>query len=195
MRTKTGRSSTNSLLKTNHPRHLQNNQGHEQSNSSQQQVIFVGSDSCPCLCWSAAVCVPTQHHTATTYIPRLHDTCPSVRVCKRFSYFVYCNFYSGVVLLWGETPESGIPPIYRATRRYTNVHLGFCLRFSTLIGQIGRLPLFGAGPRRYIRPRLFRLAVTTFWRAFTAFWRQKGERKQIFPRAVRTTELPSNPSP
>ena len=34
-----------------------------------------------------------------------------------------------------------------------------------------------------------------FWRAFTASWRQKGKRKQIFPRAVRTTELPSNPSP
>ena len=33
-----------------------------------------------------------------------------------------------------------------------------------------------------------------FRRAFTATWRQKGKRKQIFPRAVRTTELPSNPS-
>ena len=88
----------------------------------------------------------------------------------------------------GKTPESGIPPSYRATRRYTKVHLGFCLRFSTLIGQIGRAPLFGAGRRRYIRSRLFRLAVTAFWRAFTASWRQKGKRKQIFPRAVRTTE-------
>ena len=37
--------------------------------------------------------------------------------------------------------------------------------------------------------------VTAFWRAFTASWRQKGKRKQIFPRAVRTTKLPSNPSP
>ena len=88
-----------------------------------------------------------------------------------------------------------MPPSYRATRRYTKVHLGFCLRFSTLIGKIGRVPLFGAGPRRYIRSRLFRLAVTAFWRAFTASWRQKGKRKQIFHRAVRTTELPSNPSP
>ena len=86
-------------------------------------------------------------------------------------------------------------PSYCATRRYTKVHLGFCVRFSTLIGQIGRVPLFGAGPRRYIRSRLFRLAVTAFWRALTASWRQKGKRKQIFPRAVRTTELPSNPSP
>ena len=59
----------------------------------------------------------------------------------------------------GKTPESGIPPSYRATRRYTKVHLGFCLRFSMLIGQIGRVPLFGAGPRRDIRSRLFRLAV------------------------------------
>ena len=33
----------------------------------------------------------------------------------------------------GKTPESGIPTSYRATRRYTEVHLGFCLRFSTLI--------------------------------------------------------------
>ena len=105
--------------------------------------------------------------------------CPSV-----------CN-----TLIYRQTPESGIPPSYRATRRYTKVHLGCCLRYSTLIGQIGRVPLFGAGPRRYIRSRLFRLAVTAFWRAFTASWRQKGKRKQIFPRAVRTTELPSTPSP
>ena len=67
--------------------------------------------------------------------------------------------------IYGQTPESDIPPSYRATRRYTKIHLGFCLRFSTLIGQIGRVPLFGAGPRRYIRSRLFRLAVTAFWRA------------------------------
>ena len=95
----------------------------------------------------------------------------------------------------GQTPESDIPPSYRATRRYTKVHLGFCLRFSTLIGQIGRAPLFGAGPRRYIRSRLFKLAITIFWRALTASWRQKGERNHVFPRATRTTELPSNPSP
>ena len=38
----------------------------------------------------------------------------------------------------GETPESGIPPSYRATRRYTKVHLDVCLRFSTMIGQRGR---------------------------------------------------------
>ena len=94
-----------------------------------------------------------------------------------------------------QTPEIGIPPSDRATRRYTKVHLDFCLRPSTLIGQIGRVPLFGAGPRRYIRSRLFRLAVTVFWRALTASWRQKGKRKQVFPRAIRTTELPSNPSP
>ena len=94
-----------------------------------------------------------------------------------------------------KTPESGTPPSYRATRRYTEVHLGFCLRFSTPISQIGRLLLFGAGPRGYIRSRPFRLAVTAFWRAFSASWRSKGKRKQIFPRAVRTTELPSNPSP
>ena len=99
----------------------------------------------------------------------------------------------------GKTPEIGIPPSYRATRRYTKVHLG--LRFSTLTGQIGRVPLFGAGPRRYIMSRLFRLAVTAFWRAHTAFWRaltaswqQEGKRKQIFPRAIRTTELLSNHS-
>ena len=54
---------------------------------------------------------------------------------------------------------------------------------------------FGAGPRRYIRSWLFRLAVTAFWRALTASWRQKGKQKQIFPRAIRTTELPSNRSP
>ena len=95
----------------------------------------------------------------------------------------------------GKTPENGIPPSDRATRRYTKVHLDFCLRFSTLIGQIGRVLLFGAGPRRYIRWWLFRLVVTAFWGALSASWRQKGKRKQIFPRAIRTTELPSNPSP
>ena len=77
------------------------------------------------------------------------------------------------------------------TQKYT---LAFAYD-SRLIGQIGRVPLFGAGPRRYIRSRLFRLAVTVFWRALTASWRQQGKRKQVFPRAIRTTELPSNPSP
>ena len=47
-----------------------------------------------------------------------------------------------------QTTESDIPPSYRATKRYTKIHLGFCLRFSTLIGQIGRVQLSGAGPKR-----------------------------------------------
>ena len=34
-----------------------------------------------------------------------------------------------------------------------------------------------------------------FWRALAASWRQKGKRKQVFPRAIRTTDRPSNPSP
>ena len=111
-----------------------------------------------------------------------------------FSRFI--DFFPRVFLFMkGQTPESGIPPSSSATRRYTKVHLGCCLRFSTPISQIGRLLLFGAGPRGYIRSRPFRLAVTAFWRAFSASWRSKGKRKQIFPRAVRTTELPSNPSP
>ena len=109
--------------------------------------------------------------------------------------FCGCPFLQEYELKKWKTPESGIPPSDCATRRYTKVHLDFCLRFSTLIGQIGRVPLFGAGPRRCIRSRLFRLAVTAFWRAVTASWRQKDKRKQIFPRAIRTTELPSNPSP
>ena len=99
------------------------------------------------------------------------------------------NLLSQGQIIFGQTPESGIPPSYRATSRYTKVHLGFCLRFSTLIGQIGSVPLFGAGPRRYIRSRLFRFAVTAFWRALTTSYRQKGKRKQTFPRAIRTTEL------
>ena len=74
---------------------------------------------------------------------------------------------------FGKKPESGIPTSNRATRRYTKVHLGFCLRFSTPIGQIGRVPLFGAVPRRYIRSRLYRLAVTAFWRTLTASWRTR----------------------
>ena len=91
--------------------------------------------------------------------------------------------------------KSGIPPSDRAARRYTKVHLDFCLRVSTLIGQIGRVPLWGVAPRRYIRSQLFRLAVTVFWCALTASWRQKGNRKRVFPWAIRPTELPSNPSP
>ena len=60
-----------------------------------------------------------------------------------------------VLLNERQMPESGIPPSYGATRWYTKVHLSCCLRFSTLIGQIGRLPLFGAGPRRYISCLLY----------------------------------------
>ena len=90
--------------------------------------------------------------------------------CRHFnmSKMRYLGTIHGIIYIYfflAQTPESGIPPSYRATRRCTKVHLGFCLRFSTLIGQIGRVPLFGAGPRRYIRSRLFRLAVTAFWRA------------------------------
>ena len=97
--------------------------------------------------------------------------------------------------LFNGTPESGIPPSDRATRRCTNVHLDVCIRFSALIGQIGRVMLFDAGPRRHIGSRPSRLAVTVFWRALTAYWRQKGKRKQVFPRAIHTTKLPSNRSP
>ena len=93
------------------------------------------------------------------------------------------------------TPEIGIPPSDIATRRYTKVHLDFGIRFFTLVGQIGLVPLFGAGPRRYIRSRLLRLAVTVLWRAHIPSWRPKSKRKQVFPRAFRMTELPSNPSP
>ena len=92
-------------------------------------------------------------------------------------------------------PESGIPRSDRATRRYTKLHLDFYLPFSTYIGQVGRVPLFGAGPRRYIRSRRFRLAANVFRHALTASWRQKGKRKQVFPRAIRTTELPLKSSP
>ena len=80
----------------------------------------------------------------------------------------------------GQTPESGIPHSDRATRRYTKVHLDFCLRFSTLIGQIGRVPLFGAGPRWYIRSRLFRLAVIAFWRALTLPGGKKASESRFF---------------
>ena len=120
-----------------------------------------------------------------------------VFVCHAYSCSKYTQEQRGVCLTIynGKKPEIGIPTSDCATRRYTTVHLDFCLRFSKLIGQIGRVPLFGAGPRRYIRSRLFRSAVTAFWRALTASWRQKGKRKQVFPRAIRTTELPSNPSP
>ena len=44
----------------------------------------------------------------------------------------------------GQTPESGIPPSFRATMRYSKVWLGLWPQFSKLIGQLGRVPLFGA---------------------------------------------------
>ena len=113
---------------------------------------------------------------------------PIVRsLCLRSSWFSawqLCAFFHKTspvpcyVFFW-KKPESGISTSYLAIRRYTKVHLGFCLRFSTLIGQIGRVPLFGAGPRRYIRSGLFRLAVTAFWRALTASWRQKKESRSF----------------
>ena len=121
-----------------------------------------------------------------------------VFVCHAYSCSKYTQEQRGVCLTIynGKKPEIGIPTSDCATRRYTTVHLDFCLRFSKLIGQIGRVPLFGAGPRRYIRSRLFRSAVTAFWRALTASWRQKGKRKQVFCWDIRTinAELPSNPS-
>ena len=85
-----------------------------------------------------------------------------VFVCHAYSCSKYTQEQRGVCLTIynGKKPEIGIPTSDCATRRYTTVHLDFCLRFSKLIGQIGRVPLFGAGPRRYIRSRLFRLAVT-----------------------------------
>ena len=52
--------------------------------------------------------------------------------------------YMYIYIYKGQKPESDILPSYRATRRYTKVNLGFCLRFSTLIGQIGRAYRFSA---------------------------------------------------
>ena len=97
------------------------------------------------------------------------------------------TFYSGkrhkAVYLLVITPQGG-------TKKYT-----LTFSYDSPRCQIGFVPLFGAGPRRYIRSRLLRLAVTAFWHALTASWRQKGKRKHVLPRAIRTTELPSNPSP
>ena len=148
-----------------------------------------------------------QPHTTSTSITRSrYDRVRSNGLDIPFSSYCDCRYNTiygrdnshkmlvETFIRW-QKPESGIPPRYRATRRYTKVHLAFCLRFPTLIGEIGRVPLFRAGPRRYIRSWLFRLAVTAFWRALTAPWRQEGKGTQIFPRAIRTTELPSNPSP
>ena len=105
-------------------------------------------------------------------------------------YFRDTSISISTTLLYGKTPESGIPPRYRATRRYKKVHLELSLRFSTLIsyrfsaldtgGTSGRgcsgwpSPLSG-GPYRFLAA--------------------KRQKKQIFPRAIPTTELPSNPSP
>ena len=60
--------------------------------------------------------------------------------------------------------------------RYSKVCLGLWSQFSTLIGQLGRVPLFGARPWRYIRSWLFSSAFTVLWRALTASWREnRGE--------------------
>ena len=60
--------------------------------------------------------------------------------------------------------------------RYSKVCLGLWSQFSTLIGQLGRVPLFGTQPWRYIRSWLFSSAFTVLWRALTASWREnRGE--------------------
>ena len=88
----------------------------------------------------------------------------------------------------GQTPESGIPPSFRATVRYSKVCLGLWPQFSALIGQLGRVPLFGARPWRYIRSWLFSSAFTVLWRAVTASWRENRGGKQLFLRVLRATE-------
>ena len=98
---------------------------------------------------------------------------------KKFEMYLLGQYFVFSKKNKGKTPECRIPPSDRATRRYTKVHLDFCLRFPTLIGQIGRVPLSGAGPRRYIRSPLFRLVVTVFWRALTASWRQKASESRF----------------
>ena len=102
-----------------------------------------------------------------------------------------CPFW---ILIFGQTPESGIPPSFRATMRYSKVCLGLCPQFSTLIGQLGRVPLFGARPWRYIRSWLFSSAFTVLWRALTASWRGNRRGKQLFLRVLRATEPHSDPS-
>ena len=60
--------------------------------------------------------------------------------------------------------------------RYSKVCLGLWPQFSTLIGQLGHVPLFGARPWRYIRSWLFSSAFTVLWRALTASGREnRGE--------------------
>ena len=124
----------------------------------------------PCFAVLFLLCIPDDNASKHAELASPRTLCAAV---SSFNF----PFFAGLFFK-GQTPESDIPPSYRATRRYTKVHLGFCLRFSTLIGQIDHVPFFGAGPRRYIRSRLFRLAVTAFWRALTASSRQKGKRKQ-----------------
>ena len=53
-----------------------------------------------------------------------------VGVCWFVIFFVCWRFTFQLSFLFGKTPEIGILPSDRATRRYTKVHLDFCLRFS-----------------------------------------------------------------
>ena len=69
------------------------------------------------------------------------------------------------VYFYGKTTEIGIPRPFRATARYSRIHLGFWPRSATLIGQLSRVPVFDTNNSvRYIVPRFFSPAVTAFWR-------------------------------
>ena len=64
----------------------------------------------------------------------------------------------------GQTTESGIPQSFRATVRYSRIHLGFWPRSATLIGQLSLVPFFATNLSRYIVLWLFSSAVTAFLR-------------------------------
>ena len=93
-------------------------------------------------------------------------------------------------------PESGIPPSYRATRRYTKVHLGFCLRFSTLIGRNRPRTAFRRWTQAVHQVAAIQVGRHRFLTCPYRFLTAKRQAKaKIFPRTISTTELPSNHSP
>ena len=81
---------------------------------------------------------------------------------NEYSRCCYCRVLCTLDKKIGQTTESGIPKPFRATVRYSRMHLDFWPRSATLIGQLSLVPVFHTNPLRYIVPRLFSSAVTAF---------------------------------
>ena len=75
-----------------------------------------------------------------------------------------CNLYNTKIsrerfpfccIMHGQTTEIDVQKPFRATARYSRIHLGFRPRSATLNGQLSLVPVFDTNSLRYIVPRLF----------------------------------------